>query len=144
MFRCRSLCCQAVGGGVIEHPEASHAWSEFGLVKPPHVGGWIKAGDGIGWTVCVEQGHYGHMARKKTWLYVVGCSYDDLPALMCGSSGDKQKIDPYHARVTGGSLERMSKIERVSTPVPFRDVLIRIAQRTRMKKGIYKWQHQPA
>ncbi len=27
--------------GVLEHPEASHAWSHFGLNAPPRNGGWI-------------------------------------------------------------------------------------------------------
>ena len=30
-------------GGVIEHPEASHAWEAHGLNKPPKTGGWIQA-----------------------------------------------------------------------------------------------------
>ena len=32
-------------GGVLEHPEHSHAWKHFGLPKPPRDGGWIKADD---------------------------------------------------------------------------------------------------
>ena len=59
-------------GGVLEHPEASHAWKWYGLAKPPKSGGWIKADKYEGWTCCVEQGHYGHAARKATWLYSVG------------------------------------------------------------------------
>lgn len=39
-------------GGVIEHPEASHAWRMFGLLAPPREGGWIPAGDLVGWTCC--------------------------------------------------------------------------------------------
>src|SRR5664279_3277496 len=35
-------------GGVLEHPEASHAFAHYGLAKPPKSGGWIPAGDGIG------------------------------------------------------------------------------------------------
>lgn len=30
-------------GGVLEHPEKSHAWDHFGLNKPPREGGWIAA-----------------------------------------------------------------------------------------------------
>lgn len=51
-------------GGVLEHPEASHAWSAFGIAPPPRRGGWIRLV--TGWTCCVEQGHYGHRARKAT------------------------------------------------------------------------------
>jgi hypothetical protein len=57
-------------GGVLEHPEASHAWMIHGLLAPPKTGYWIAAGDGLGWTCCVEQGNYGHRARKATWLSI--------------------------------------------------------------------------
>jgi hypothetical protein len=64
-------------GGVLEHPEASHAWKAFGLAKPPRAGGWVRA-DLYGWTCCVEQGHYGHRVRKATWLYV--CFVPAMPS----------------------------------------------------------------
>ncbi len=63
-------------GGVIEHPEATHAWVAHGLPKPPKSGGWIEAPGG--WTCCVEQGHYGHAARKATWLYRTGARPPEL------------------------------------------------------------------
>lgn len=69
-------------GGVLEHPEASNAWDWFGLSKPLRGGGWCRA-DAYGWTCCVEQGHYGHRARKATWLYLVGC---EPPSLKWGTS----------------------------------------------------------
>jgi hypothetical protein len=43
-------------GGVLEHPEASHAWTTFGLNEPPRCGGWVVADFVGGWTCCVEQG----------------------------------------------------------------------------------------
>lgn len=55
-------------GGVLEHPAASYAWAHFGLPRPPSSGGWIRTFCG-GWTCHVEQWHYGHAARKETWLY---------------------------------------------------------------------------
>lgn len=72
-----ALACVRRWGGVLEHPEASAAWDHFGLARPPRSGGWIKA-DAWGWTCCVEQGHYGHRARKATWLYAVGTALPDL------------------------------------------------------------------
>ena len=59
-------------GGVLEHPKGSHAWAHFGILEPPRTGGWLKADRFGGWTCCVEQGRYGHYARKPTWLYVCG------------------------------------------------------------------------
>lgn len=64
-------------GGLIEHPEASHAWRVFGLTRPNPIG-WTRADETPGaWTCQVEQGHYGHPARKKTWLYYIGGSKPD-------------------------------------------------------------------
>ncbi len=77
-------------GGVLEHPEASAAWNAFGLMRPPHSGGWVVADWLGGWTCCVEQGHYGHRARKKTWLYANGIS---LPSLTWGRSSRRVRLD---------------------------------------------------
>lgn len=65
-------------GGVLEHPCDSHAWRFHWLKPPTRHAGWQDAGDGTGWTCYVEQGHYGHISRKPTWLYAVGT---DLPEL---------------------------------------------------------------
>lgn len=111
-------------GGVIEHPEASGAWPAFNLTAPPRSGGWIAAGDGTGWTCCVEQGHYGHRARKATWLYANGV---DLVDLKWGPSvamiGPRPGRDPIRERRIG-AVQRMCRSERRRTPVPFRDLLL--------------------
>lgn len=83
-------------GGILEHPEASHAWRAHGLIPPPRRGGWIPAGDGIGWTCCVEQGAYGHRARKATWLYAV---HTIRPELKWGPSKAVIKFDDgFHSK----------------------------------------------
>lgn len=86
-------------GGVLEHPEASHAWRRFGIAAPPRAGGWVPASrhpllaPDDGWTCCVEQGHYGHRARKATWLYVVGVPRELLPELIWGPSAARVRLD---------------------------------------------------
>ena len=119
-------------GGILEHPEASHAWKKFGLIAPPRWGGWVAAGDFIGWTCCVEQGHYGHRARKATWLYCVGC---ELPSLKWGPSPKGLRIDlGFHSAeerrrlVKTGVCQRLSKKQRMETPALFRDLLISIVR----------------
>lgn len=120
-------------GGVLEHPEASHAWSAFGLNKPPISGGWVSAGFCGGFTCCVEQGYYGHKARKATWLYAYGVQ---LPSLKWGRApGDFLKLDEgfktpeQRARaIKTGICQRLSKKQRAATPIPFRDLLIGIAE----------------
>ena len=64
-------------GGVLEHPADSHAFRYFGLIPPARHQGWQRA-DTYGAACYVEQGHYGHAARKPTWLYAVS---GDLPEL---------------------------------------------------------------
>lgn len=118
-------------GGVLEHPEASHAWNAFGIPRPPRGGGWIASICG-GWTCCVEQGHYGHRARKATWLYAYGVS---LPELHWGPSKASLRLDAgYHSAeerrraIRRGALERLCKRECAATPPPFRDLLLSIAR----------------
>lgn len=121
-------------GGVLEHPEASHAWRCFGLNAPPRSGGWVSAGLCGGWTCCVEQGHYGHAARKATWLYAYGV---DLPSLIWGPSQGKMRMDAgFHSAqeranaVANGwrPVERLSAKQRLATPAPFAELLISMAK----------------
>ena len=119
-------------GGVLEHPEASHAWKAHGLFAPPKAGGWIMACDGIGWTCCVEQGHYGHRARKATWLYAVRC---ELPSLKWGPAADKNRLDEvFHSAeerrraIKTGVCQRLSSRQRKETPPAFAEVLITMAR----------------
>lgn len=119
-------------GGVLEHPEASHAWRVFGLNTPPRDGGWVNADWQGGWTCCVEQGHYGHRARKATWLYAVGIK---LPSLRWGSCGKKERLeDGFHSAderrraVRTGITQRLSHRQRMETPEEFRDLLIAMAR----------------
>lgn len=121
-------------GGVLEHPEASHAWARFGILPPPKSGGWVIAGLCGGWTCCVEQGHYGHESRKATWLYAVAPGAS-LPELAWGSSGQRIRLDPgFHSKeerrraVRTGRCRRLSVRQRTITPEPFAEVLLGIAR----------------
>lgn len=119
-------------GGVLEHPEASHAWAHFNLSRPPRSGGWVDAGDGYGYTCCVAQGHYGHMAQKLTWLYAVGIKR--LPQLKWGPAPHRIRLDEgFHSKeerrrlIKTGVCQRLSARQRAATPIPFRDLLISMA-----------------
>ncbi len=125
-------------GGVIEHPAHSHAWRFFGLSTPPKNGGWVKSDELGGWTCYVEQGHYGHISRKATWLYAFGT---DLPDLIWGAS--EQRIHPVALERYGyakarriGMLAMIGGKDKTrirnATPLAFRDVLISIASTTRI------------
>jgi hypothetical protein len=118
-------------GGVLEHPEASHAWAHFGLLAPPWKGGWVRADD-YGWTCCVSQGHYGHRARKMTWLYAVGVN---PPSLTWGPRSGTHRLDEgFHSKeerrraIRTGVCQRLSSRQRKATPPSFRDLLLSIAR----------------
>lgn len=120
-------------GGVLEHPEASKAWERFGLTKPPRHGGWIRADRYGGFTCCVEQGHYGHSARKATWLYAIAWA---LPELKWGRApGEFTRLDAgFHSKeqrlLSAGRppIKRLTRAQRLGTPIEFRDLLISIAR----------------
>jgi hypothetical protein len=81
-------------GGVLEHPAYSAAWKAFDLHAPSYTCGWVVADWCGGWTCHVEQGHYGHRARKATWLYAWGV---ELPSLRWGRSAARVRLeDGYH------------------------------------------------
>jgi hypothetical protein len=122
-------------GGVLEHPAYSRAWFAHGLPWPP-AAGWQRDISG-GWCCQVEQGAYGHKARKGTWLYAVGI---DPPELSWGSApGDFLPFDGWyhrqkdHARARRtGQLQRLSHKGRAATPEPFRDLLLTMARSVSM------------
>lgn len=141
-------------GGVLEHPEATHAFAAFGIGRPDRRG-WTRCLDG-GYICEVEQGHYGHRARKKTWLYVQ--SPRRPPDLLWGPSPKTIRFDDgFHSAEERrafrsnrtltpemrakksawmDSLEakdlkffrRLTKSELSRTPIPFRDTLLAIAR----------------
>lgn len=109
-------------GGVLEHPEGSAAWSEFGLLAPPRHGGWVVADSHGGWTCCIEQGRYGHRAGKATWLYA--CRVE-LPSLLWGKTPTDPSLTPRQRKT--GICQRLSRKQRAATPIAFRDALLSIA-----------------
>lgn len=74
-------------GGVLEHPAFSDAWAAHDLHAPPTGGGWVNADMLGGWTCYVEQGRYGHVAKKATWLFAFGV---ELPSLRWGCIPDTE------------------------------------------------------
>jgi len=130
-------------GGVLEHPADSKAWRYFGLVEPQRGGGWIRTDDHGGSTCYVEQGHYGHFARKPTWLYAAGV---ELPELSW--SLGEQRLHPVALERYGYEKARRigmvamiggkdkTKI-RNATPPEFRDLLLSIAQTAIVAKQVY-------
>lgn len=98
-------------GGVLEHPANSHLWVARNLplpgAAPDQWGGWSKL---------IRQSWWGHRAPKPTWLYIVGKTPDELPAM------PPPVADP------GGRVELMAKRERELTPPDLAAWLIELAR----------------
>lgn len=132
-----ALAAVRTWGGVLEHPADSRAWAAHGLNAPPRAGGWVSAGWGGGWTCYVEQGHYGHAARKATWLYACGVV---CPPLVWGPSPQRlsqvllERHGYAYARrkgVVSNIGGKRKKEIRNATPPEFRDLLLSIARTAR-------------
>lgn len=119
-------------GGVLEHPAYSHAWNAFDLPTPHPNGGWQRGLCG-GWSAHVEQGRYGHQAKKATWLYAVGC---DLPSLLWGCTPDKAThlVSWCGWKASNDERPRLAKRASSATPAAFRDVLIAMARSASMPR----------
>jgi hypothetical protein len=113
-------------GGVLEHPERSDLWRAQRL--PP-----VNTIDQFGgFTLPVDQFWWGHKARKRTLLYIVGVSPRDVPAIpfvmgeapMCVGQSKKRKDG------TRRQLKpEISKSEREHTPPEFCTWLVELARR---------------
>lgn len=114
-------------GGVLEHPAYSDAWAAFGLARPPRGGGWVPADFHGGWTCHIEQGLYGHPARKATWLYAVGV---DLPSLRWGRAPRGTALVSWCGNSVAADEERprVGKDDASATPEEFREVLLEMAR----------------
>lgn len=118
-------------GGVLEHPAHTKAWEAFGISRPEKTG-WTRINDNE-WVCEVSQGHYGHPARKLTWLFAVGTRPQEL---IWGKT--EQRILPHIAEKYGyeyarrrGIVSNQSSKQRQRTPPEFRDLLLLIALNSR-------------
>ena len=113
-------------GGVLEHPDTSRIWRRL-----PVVDGLPDAWGGH--TIEVDQYHWGHRARKRTRLYIVGTRL--LPP-MPHRNGEPTHVvsSGYGVRSTPGHSHRsakpeITKRERLETPPAFAAWLVEVARR---------------
>ena len=116
-------------GGVLEHPAYSDAWGKFALPIPSRHGGWQRGICG-GWAAHVEQGRYGHPAKKATWLYAYGVG--ELPSLRFGFNPDQKSkalVSWCGNHISSDEKRpRVGKAAAARTPLEFREVLLSIAR----------------
>lgn len=116
-------------GGVLEQPAGSKLWEACGLTIPKR-GGEIAWHDACSFSLEVEQVAWGHVARKRTWLYCV-CVDPTLVLNTIRTGGT-----PTHW-VSGGGTGRgktppgikvCSAQQRRRTPPVFADWLVMLAR----------------
>lgn len=115
-------------GGVLEHPAYTDAFAAYGL-PAPLPGGWQKTFCG-GWVCHVEQGRYGHPAKKATWLYAHGIG--DPPSLdwRTMADGESTALVSWCGNHTTkfDRRPRLGKKAASHTPPIFRELLVTMAR----------------
>lgn len=122
----RALAFVREFGGVLEHPRRSSLWDHKCLPKPN--AGVDRYG---GWTLEIDQWHWGHVANKPTWLYIVGCERDDLPPMPHRPGKSNRVISTGHGLREGdpGWRSRVTQKEREYTPPALAAWLVNVARR---------------
>lgn len=130
-------------GGVLEHPAGSRLWEAAGL---PHLGFVADRLRGVddsvfldehgGYTIEVDQVEWGHPARKRTWLYLVGVPISALetppfpgrkPTHWCSGFREHSRRGQTGAAVPPG-IKVCSAQQRRRTPPLFAGYLVRLAR----------------
>jgi hypothetical protein len=104
-----------IWGGVLEHPSRSRLFNYL----PPVSGDTDSFG---GYTIEIDQYWFGHVAHKKTKLYICGVDKDDLPPIPYRDGKAKKSI-------TGQvpNTKRCTQYEREYTPTQLATWLIKVS-----------------
>jgi hypothetical protein len=132
---------------VLEHPADSKFWGDAQLLKPyDKVWPELLVGDRDtfgGFTVEVAQVEWNHVARKPTWLYIVGLDFGSFADLFATRPNPGRA--PTHwcsgnrNNKAGGSVPPGIKVcsaqQRRRTPLAFASFLLEIAACSRRHRG---------
>lgn len=106
-------------GGVVEHPRSSSLWSYCRLPTGRNLDLYG------GFTLCINQHWFGHLAEKKTLLYIVGLRPADIPPYPLN-------LDAVTHIVATSSSQRvkkeLSKSARECTPIALATWLIQVCE----------------
>ena len=111
-------------GGVLEHPAESTLFAHCGMPRPGQF-----PDDFGGWTIEIQQYHFGHRAEKATWLYIVGADPEDLPPVPRREGRATHCVRPTKSYPR---LPSITKAEREHTPPELAVWLVDLARRCRV------------
>lgn len=117
-------------GGVLEHPRKSTLWPHCGLPLP----GAGRDAHG-GWTLGISQREFGHLAEKRTFLYIVGLDPRDLPDVPLKLGVATHVIARNNRRNPDGTwmynhAPEVPRRDREATPQPLAEWLVSVARST--------------
>lgn len=123
-------------GGVVEHPAASTLWKACAVPM-----GESRDRHG-GYSLTVDQWHFGHPARKPTRLYVVGCPVEQLPPIPFRPGGGEAVVS--RSFWTPADRRRvLNRHERERTPPNFAAWLVTVARRAWEAREGLPWKMDP-
>jgi hypothetical protein len=125
-------------GGVLEHPAQSALYAYCSMARP----GELPDAWG-GRSVQVEQVRWGHVARKKTWLYLIGVAAigefppPREPTHWCSGYRSSTHATPATYKRTGCAVPPGIKVcsaqQRRRTPPAFAEWLVSLARASRVQ-----------
>lgn len=110
-------------GGVLEHPQLSTLWKVAGLPEPG------QRDEFGGWTLIVDQHWFGHRARKRTRLYIVGCEPTAIPTMPMVLGEATHTVGLWSGRDKAKARPSITKPEFEATPPEFAAWLCELARR---------------
>jgi hypothetical protein len=110
-------------GGVLEHPWLSTLWGAAGLPEP---GMMDEIG---GWTLPIDQNWWGHRARKRTRLYIVGVLPRDIPDMPFKLGEATHTVGLWSGRNRETCRPSIAKWEYEHTPPALAEWLCDLARR---------------
>lgn len=110
-------------GGVLEHPQLSTLWKVAGLPEPG------QRDEFGGWTLIVDQHWFGHRARKRTRLYIVGCEPTAIPTMPMVLGEATHTVGLWSGRDKAKARPSISKPEFEATPPAFAAWLVELAKK---------------
>lgn len=117
-------------GGVLEQPEGSRLWKHCGLPMTS-----VDSPDS--YALAVEQVSWGHVARKRTWLWLVGIDRALAIAGLRSGGVPTHWVSGGRNCQTGGSVPPGIKVcsaqQRRRTPAAFAEWLLSLAQQVNRK-----------
>ena len=113
-----------LNGGILEHPSGSRLWKE----APLPLGNDIDEFGGF--TILIDQYHFGHVARKWTHLYIVGVKPDELPEIPHREGQPWKTI----CGITGQPGRRCTQYEREYTPDGLIDFMTKICRKIKNER----------